>query len=709
MGVPWNKRFLVLSLLILIGFFRGMIWHPFIPQGYFDRLCEVCGTVGNPTAGVLDDLTINQKKVWGRLKLFLKNNYKVSVGQRFCFQGKIQKIKNFGTRGEFDFEHYFASQKIWGKVVLSQKTPVVFQNESSFYPIQKQREKFSLFLDRYPSGAILKALILGDQSHVPKKIKEDFIQSGLIHLLVVSGQNVSLVLLFCMSLVQFFLIRNEWLLLRFNIQKILVFIGLGIIFFFYFFSGAAIPILRASLMSMCLLVGYFYSRQGHGFYSLMWSLAVILNFFPSSLLDPSFQLSFVATAGLLVLAAQCFDRYLFWFLTPGVAFVTTAPLVLFHFYRISWVSLVSNLIVVPYMTFLVLPFSFILTAVYFLSSSCAESLMIVFNLLVRMLIWAVEKFSEFPASFSYFPSPTLFELFMYYGTLSFISFFIFKRHYEKALKSFVLGVSVLGLSLGGSLTLKQKDPHLKVSFLSVGQGDSAFIELPHGKTVLVDGGGMWGSDIGERVVAPYLWKKRIRTIDILIMSHSDFDHSGGLAFILSHFKVGQIWLSQWQALTKTFYTTLAVAEEYQIPCYVISAERSSVYVGETRFEFLNPQNSFLHEPTNNLSLVFKMAHKNFSVLFTGDIEKEIEQELIEKNIQATVLKVPHHGSKTSSSIEFLKKVSPELSVISLGYQNRYHFPHPSILKRYEALKLPIWRTDEKGTLQIQTDGKNVWH
>ncbi|MBI3019271.1 MAG: MBL fold metallo-hydrolase, partial [Deltaproteobacteria bacterium] len=238
----------------------------------------------------------------------------------------------------------------------------------------------------------------------------------------------------------------------------------------------------------------------------------------------------------------------------------------------------------------------------------------------------------------------------------------------------------------------------------------SLIELPHGKTVLIDGGGLWGSfDIGERVVGPALWRKRIRTIDVLILSHSDFDHSGGLAFILKHFNVGQIWLSQWQAPTRIFYTTLALAEEHHVPCYLLSAEHSSLYVGETHFEFLNPQNSFLNERTNNLSLVFKMTYKNFSILFTGDIEKEIEQELLLKDIHATILKVPHHGSKTSSSYEFLKKVSPSLAVMSLGYQNRHHFPHGQVLKRYENLKIPTWRTDEQGTLQIQTDGKNVWH
>ena len=704
MGVPWNKRFLVLFFFIVIGLFRGSVWRPFIPQGYFDHPHNVCGTVGNPTARVLEELTIDQKKVWGRLSLFLKNRTKISVGQRICFQGAIQRIKNFGTRGEFDFERHTGAQNIWGKVSISQKTLITVQKQVAFYPIQKQREKFSQFLNRYSSGAILKALVLGDQSQISKPLKEDFIRSGLIHLLVVSGQNVSLVLLFCLSIVQFFLVRSERLLLHFNIQKILVFVGLGIIFFFYFFSGAAIPILRASLMSVCLLIGYFYSRQGHGFYSLLWSLALILNFFPSSLLDPSFQLSFAATAGLLALTVHCPNRYFFWLLTPVLAFVTTAPLVLFHFYRISWISLVSNLLIVPYMTFLMLPFSFILTGVYFISSSCADHLMIVFDFLVRILIFGVQKFSQFPGSFSYFPSPTLFELLITYGMFCFMSCFIFKRRYGGALKSFVFGMSILGLSLGFSLILKQKNPYLRISFLSVGQGDSSLIELPCGKTILIDGGGMWGLEIGERVVAPYLWKKRIRTLDIMIMSHSDFDHIQGLEFILKHFKVREFWLSQWQTKTKTFYKVLALAEHYNIPCILLSEKNDSTPVGEVQFKFLNPSHPFLKEKVNNLSLVFKLTYKNFSVLFTGDIEKEVEESLLSYDIGSTLLKVPHHGSKTSSSAEFLKKVSPKLAVISLGIQNRYHFPHPSVLKRYEALKIPLWRTDEKGTLQIRTDG-----
>ncbi|MBI3017511.1 MAG: DNA internalization-related competence protein ComEC/Rec2 [Deltaproteobacteria bacterium] len=482
--------------------------------------------------------------------------------------------------------------------------------------------------------------------------------------------------------------------------------------FFYIFSGGAIPILRASLMALSFSVSLWYSRPTQGFYSLCWSLALILNFFPWSLLDPSFQLSFVATAGLLALTTFFTSKNFLGLLvvTPLVAFIVTAPLILYHFYRISLISLVSNLLGVPYVTFLLLPLSFGITAAFFICPMVALWLMVLFEPLARFFVWGVHLFSSFPWSSFYLSSPTPLEIFIYYGFLIFISYSLFCRRYDRVLKGFVLGMSVLSLSFGLSIYLKHKDLRLKVSFLSVGQGDSSLIELPHGKTVLVDGGGLWGSfDIGERVVGPYLLRKRIRRLDAIILSHSDFDHSGGLAFILKHFNVGQIWLSQWQAPTKTFYETLALAEKYQVPCYLLSAEHASLYVGGTRFQFLNPQNSFLNEGaatqrTNNLSLVFKMTHKNFSVLFTGDIEKEIEEELLLKDIHATILKVPHHGSKTSSSYPFLKKVSPSLAVMSLGVQNRYHFPHGAVLKRYEALKIPIWRTDEKGTLQIQTDG-----
>ena len=709
MKVWRNKRFLFLTVFIFIGVLRGIAWKPPALHDYFDHPYDICGTVGFPS-GVLETLLIDHTEVKGRLQMIAKGYRPLRVGQRVCFKTSIQRVKNFGTPGEFDLERLVASQNILGKVFLSPKIHLHILPQKAFYPIQMLRERFLIFLDLYSQGGILKALILGEKEGLSKTLQEDFIKSGLIHLLVVSGQNVSLLLLLFSSLLGVFLFRSEKLLLHWNVQKILVVMHVIVIGFFYIFSGGAIPILRASLMALSLSISLWYSKPSHGFYSLCWSLALILHFFPWSLLDPSFQLSFAATSGLLIFMTLWPHKNFWelWVMTPLVAFGVTAPLILYHFYRLSLISLASNLWGVPYVTFLLLPLAFVISISFFIYLPLAKALMILFEPLARFFVWAVQWFSSWSWASFYLPSPTVFEIFLYYGFLILIFYTLWRRNFFKAFWMTAVGMSLLSVVFYIPIYVKHRDSHLKVSFLSVGQGDASWVELPYGKTLLIDGGGLWGSfDIGERVVAPYLWRKRIRAIDVLILSHSDFDHSGGLAFILKHFNVGQIWLSQWQAPTKTFYTLLALAEEKKIPCYMLSEQTRLLHLGEVTFHFLNPKDSFLNARTNNLSLVFKMTYKNFSILFTGDIEKEIENHLLLKDIQSTILKVPHHGSKTSSSDAFLRKVSPSLAVMSLGTHNRYHFPHEQVLKRYEDLRIPIWRTDEKGTLQIQTDGK-IW-
>ncbi|MBI3017512.1 MAG: ComEC/Rec2 family competence protein [Deltaproteobacteria bacterium] len=194
----WHKRFLFLFFLILIGIFRGIVWRPSIPNILFSQVHNICGTVGNPSEA-LEHLLIDQKQIKGRLQVFTWGRLPLKVGQRICFKAKIRQIKNFGTPGEFDFERYAAAQNIWGKVSLPRKVTITFHSEKYFYPVQSLRERFSFFLDRYSTGEILKALILGEKTGLSKQLQEDFVKSGLIHLLVVSGQNVSLLLLFFWS------------------------------------------------------------------------------------------------------------------------------------------------------------------------------------------------------------------------------------------------------------------------------------------------------------------------------------------------------------------------------------------------------------------------------------------------------------------------------------------------------------------------------
>ncbi len=390
-----------------------------------------------------------------------------------------------------------------------------------------------------------------------------------------------------------------------------------------------------------------------------------------------------------------------WFFTPIIVGGLTFPLIAFHFHRWSVIGPVSNWIVGPYMSVIILPMAYGISLLSLISSFFFEWSMPVMHLLFQILLWLVNFFGSSSWSTIWGWCPGITEFIFYYGGLFFMVLYIRKKDW---IRSILIGITVgLSLFLSNQFCelIRSHDPRLHISFLSVGQGDSTLVTLPNGKTLLIDGGGMIGFDVGERLLASYLWRNKVSKIDILVLTHSDYDHIQGFSFILDHFPVGEIWLSQWQSKNKIFYEVIGKAEAKNIPCYLKKSGDSSIVSGVS-FNFLNPRvhvsNQKSQKKSNDQSLVFKMNFKNKSFLFTGDIESSVERELAAVDLSSTILKVPHHGSKTSSSEEFLKKVNPELAVMSLGFQNRYHFPDPRVLKRYEEFGIRVWRTDIHGTL-----------
>ena len=723
MAFYFERRFLCLVLLVLLGILRGISFNPVYPTTYFDQKLPVCGTVGFPSEKksfgihlVLTDLTINQKSVWGRLQVTLHEKQPRSlqarqVGTRLCFSESITPIKNFGIPGEFDMERYFYLKKIWGRVTLKKETPLDISPRYAYYPVQRARERFSNFSDRFAQGAILKALVLGMQSDLPKRLKDDFVKSGLIHLLVISGQNIALLLMFFFSVFYGLSSRSATLLLYAPLQKILIIFSIPLVILFCLFSGAEIPIFRATLMALSLLSAIWYSRPQSGFYGLCVALALILNLMPASLKDPSFQLSFLALCGLMSLPAALGHRWKrvrrhplkLLLATTLAALLMTTPVVLTHFHRFSVVALLSNLIAVPFVSFLLLPLAFAITALFFIWPWLAVLLMKPFALLAAFLVYLANFFASFPWSSVFWAPPTLLQLFVLYGCGAGVLVSLSKRRFKIAIGLIIGCLVFLGGHNGIHHIHRRLDKHLRVSFLSVGQGDATLLELPKGKTMLIDAGGLFGQfDVGERLLAPYLWQKGIRKLDVLVISHGDYDHVQGFEFILKYFKVGEIWLSQFKG-KKYFFELIALAEQKAIPFYLMSKHSPSREIQHVHFHFLNPASPFNHDSDNNLSLVMRCVYKNFSILFTGDIEREVEESL-PRELRSLILKVPHHGSKTSSSALFLEQVKPRLAVISAGRHNYFGHPHHSVLERYARHGIAVWRTDLKGTLHVKTDG-----
>jgi len=253
------------------------------------------------------------------------------------------------------------------------------------------------------------------------------------------------------------------------------------------------------------------------------------------------------------------------------------------------------------------------------------------------------------------------------------------------------------------------DNNLKVVFFDIGQGDSAFIETPQGHQVLIDGGPS-GKKLLEKLsnYIPF-WDK---TLDLIVLTHPDYDHLAGLVYVLDRYDVKNILWTGAKKDTQTFnkWEERIKKEKAEI---IIANAGQKIKTGMAEFFILYPfknlEQEFFEKGSNESSIVLKLSFGKNSFLFTGDIVKKVKQELLEKevNISSQVLKVAHHGSKTSNSQEFLESVYPEIAVISCSKNNSYGHPHKVVLRNLEEFGINTLRTDEKGDIKITSDGSNL--
>ncbi|HJU12452.1 MAG TPA: ComEC/Rec2 family competence protein, partial [Candidatus Binataceae bacterium] len=262
------------------------------------------------------------------------------------------------------------------------------------------------------------------------------------------------------------------------------------------------------------------------------------------------------------------------------------------------------------------------------------------------------------------------------------------------------------------------DPTLRVTFLSVGEGDAAVIRFPRGRVMLIDAGGSLrgGFDPGERIVASYLWAHKIMHLDYVALSHPDYDHFGGLTYIVRNFSPSQFWTGGAQSADASYrelMDAVKISGARKLKCD--SASRPANING-VRVRCVGPVHGNLRLGHNDSSMVLRVSYGDEVFLFAGDIEAKGERDLIASsaNLHASFLKVPHHGSRTSSTAAFINAVHPRLAVISLGYLNRFHFPANEVLHRYKDSGIKVFRTDYNGAITVAADRDDYrvtifWH
>ncbi len=689
----------------------------------------------------------NKIQVLGKLRVTLSGPIpSIRTGDRVTLKGKIRPIRNYNNPGGFDYKRFMAFKGIQASVhAQGDQLQILEQNQISgtLLFIESLREKISNHIDQSSYGEprqILKALLLGDCSGISDSLLESFNRSGVRHILDVSGLHIGIIATNSFLLFSTILSCFTYLLWKARVQKIAALLSIFPVLFYGVLAGMAPSTQRAVIMVITFLLTFPMEKEHDMINTISIAALLILIVFPPSLFSISFQLSFAAVLSIVYGLSKMeltnheprnrwqnfLHKIFLLFMVSCFATLGTMPIVLYYFNQISLIGIIGNLIAVPAIDLIVLPLEFlsiiILPACPALSSVCIEFCGFI-------LSWSIEIIhilADLPFSAIKTITPNLFEIICFYVLFWCVLNLIRQPvHSGKSNQLFtrkktiqvIAGVTSFLLLADVIYWVNTRFFHddLRIHMLDVGQGNSALLEMPNGYNILIDGGGFSDNkafDMGASVVAPFLWGKKIGTIDTIVLTHPNSDHMNGLIFIARHFNVQNFWSTNEKSSSQSFLELQKTISEKKIHRPRFQELPTSRIINGVEIQILHPQKNFLFSEKksgdlNNNSLVMKVTYKNQSFLFPGDLMATGEKELMQRhghNLKSTVLLAPHHGSRTSSSEPFLSTVKPEYAIISSGWKNRFGMPHQAALDRYNGLGCHIYRTDENGCVSMTTDG-----
>lgn len=651
-------------------------------------------------------------------------NDDLTAGDVVRFQSSLKLPRDFKNPGSFSSTDYYRSVGVDALGFVSDPVWVVRLQSPRDAPFQKGLEKIRKQVRRAvtmatdpPASYFLLGLLTGERKELGDMWEENFKKAGVSHILSISGLHVTMVALFFLFLLKvlpaFPMIARYVLFLR-----LCPLAAIPLIWLYVAVAGFPVPAVRAGFAATLLLVGLSCWRKLDLLSALALAAFLVLSGSPLLLFQASFQLSFVAVAFLILFFPRWrrwregwrkFSPAVGWILDGlAVSFITLwglVPILLFHFHEASLMGIVANLIIVPLVNFLVMPLGI---AGWFLSGLLGLDvpwLWKMAGLFASMTLRFVSFFAAHSDWGLFHGAVKLWQIPFYYGAI-----FVFLGQKRRL----ALALSLMAIFCSGYMLPKSSD--LKVTFLDVGQGDSAVIELPDGKVWVLDGGGTKGSDwdIGRYVVAPYLWENNIHKVDSLFLSHPHHDHYKGLGFLAEHFSPKVLYVNgdaAPEAEGEEWLDFLERVGKNAVPIQIVTAKTPPLESGGVRLEFLAPGSggTVEHFDTNDNSIVMKLSYKNIRFLFPGDLMEAGETLLLasKPDLKADVLKLGHHGSETSTKKPFLDAVRPQYAIISAGLYNEYGVPDEEVLERLRNGNIRILRTDLQGALTFKTDGSRL--
>jgi competence protein ComEC len=640
---------------------------------------------------------------------------KMVIGNVIHFCGDFYKGNEERNPGEFDYNKYLRSKGISGLItayevssfkVVDGKTNI-FSN--SVFIARKNIDEHVRKLYNYQSAALLRGLLLADRSQISYDTKTDFINSGVIHLLAVSGLHVGFIILIFL-----------FLLGRFNIyfRSILTIAGL---LFYLILIGPPPSAFRAGVMAIILIMALITNRSTNLLNSIAIAGFIILFSNPEELFSAGFQLSFSAVVSIAVIyppiskwinsyqvKSKSLKNILLFIGVSLAAQIGTMPFTIYYFGKVSFVALFTNLIVIPLIGIIV-GIGILSIVIGVIGPVIASYFSIVNVFIIKFIYYLINLAGNSNYSFLRVNSFSIYDIVLFYLFLSIVALF-YRKFTNKIAIVILLILCVSNFLLFSCFDNKQlmPDNELSVMMIDVGQGDSFLLKFPNGKTALIDAGeATYRFDNGERAIIPLMNYFGIDKIDYGFVSHIDLDHCGGFISLIHDGKIARIYkpaVDTSEVLDVRFEEFVAgnkLTENYY--------KKAIIKIGNARIYILN-RSAYQPSASNNRSGLMKIVYGNSEFLFTGDLEKLGEgyySKIYGDFLDSDVLKVGHHGSKTSSGGEFLKLVTPKISLISDGRQNKFRHPNQQTLDKLNAINSKIYRTDISGAILLQTDGRTI--
>lgn len=639
--------------------------------------------------------------------------------------GLIKQPGSAGNPGQFDLKNYLELQGVYVQLVLYDTSDIVLANTGTnwflrdmVYPL---RRWIASMLDVAIGGdesRFLLGLTIGDRSGIPLEVKDAFVNSGVMHILAVSGLHVGLLVVILLTVVS--LVRPAPAIRTLVLSALLV--------FYVFLTGSPPSVVRAVIMTIVILGAGIFQRKPDVVNSLGVAAMAILLYDGRELLSPGFQLSFAAVLSILLLYPR-FNRIALKLpvriqstpIVKGViglasvslaAAIGTLPFTSFYFAKVSIIGLAANLVVVP-LTGVVLAFSVTTLAISAVSSLVGSLFAGVAQACAGLLLWFVKLFGLLPFAYiDYQCTPG--QALTYYAVLGTV--INLKRI---PMKYFLItGLLVANIFVYARVFYDHESiDRVHVTLLDVGQGDAILIEFPEGKRMLIDAGPRtFNVDAGARTIVPYLKRNGIRRLDALVVTHPHSDHLGGVPSLLRSIDVDTIYDAGSHAASELFMEYRHLVDSIKSPQVTATAGRRIGNFDRARVYALHPSGAFLPADTigkanlNNQSVVLKIVFGKTSILLVGDAEEDAEEVMIEQYgefLKSDILKTGHHGSSTSSSEAFIDRVTPTVAFVSAGRNNKFHHPSPKVTGRFEERGVRVYRTDLSNAVKFVSDG-NKW-